>query len=94
MERVWSLLTSPERFGDWTDARFVSADPPGLVQAGQTIRLAARFLGREWPARIDVKTLDPGKRWLDLLVHLPFGVTNDEHVTLAPWDGGTLIRLN
>ena len=38
-DRVWSVLTAPERFGEWTDAKFVSADPAGPVKPGQTIRL-------------------------------------------------------
>jgi ligand-binding SRPBCC domain-containing protein len=95
VERIWSVLTTPERFGEWQDARFVSAEPPGAVRAGQVINLLARGLGREWPVRIDVRDLDPQHRWLDLVVHLPFGVTNHEHVTLTETkDGGTLVRFN
>jgi hypothetical protein len=29
-ELVWRVLTTPERFGEWLDASFVSASPPGL----------------------------------------------------------------
>ncbi|HET7420859.1 MAG TPA: SRPBCC family protein [Candidatus Dormibacteraeota bacterium] len=93
-ERFWSVLTTPERFGEWTDARFVSADPPGEVRPGQVIMLAAR-LGRDWPVRIDVRDMDPQHRWLDLFVHLPLGLTNHEHLTLTQTkDGGTLVRFN
>ena len=94
-EKIWSVLTSPERFEEWQDARFISAEPPGAVRAGQVINLLARGLGREWPVRIDVRVLDPQHRWIDLLVHLPLGVTNHEHVTLTETkDGGTLVRFN
>ena len=84
-----------ERIGEWQDARFVSAVPPGQMQPGQKINLAARGFGREWPVRIDVREVDPQHRWVDLVVHLPLGVTNHEHVTLTETkEGGTLVRLN
>jgi hypothetical protein len=39
--------------------------------------------------------VDPQRRWIDLLVRLPFGIDNHEHVTLTETkDGGTLVRLN
>src|SRR5450759_859797 len=36
-DRVWRVLTTPERFSEWNDASFVSAKPPGGVKPGQTI---------------------------------------------------------
>jgi Activator of Hsp90 ATPase homolog 1-like protein len=94
-DRIWEILTTPERFGEWLDAKFVSADPPGLVRLGQTIHLSAPSLGRNWPVTIDVGDIDPQRRWIDLRVHLPFGIDNHEHVTLTETkEGGTLIRFN
>jgi ligand-binding SRPBCC domain-containing protein len=94
-DKIWSVLTTPEKLGEWADARFVSASPPGPMQAGQVIQLAAPELGREWPVRIDVRDVDPQHRWIDLLVHLPFGVQNHEHITLTQTkEGGTLVRFN
>jgi hypothetical protein len=94
-ERIWSVLTTPERFEEWQDARFVSAEPPGPVQPGQVINLSARGFGRWWPVRIDVRDMDPQHRWIDLFVHLPLGLTNHEHVTLTSTrEGGTLVRFN
>jgi len=94
-DSVWAVLSAPERFGEWTDASFVSADPPGPVAPGQTIRLTAPALGRNWPMTIEVLGLDPGRRWIDLLARLPFGVDNHEHLTLSETDSGnTLIRFN
>ena len=44
---------------------------------------------------IEVREMDPQSRWIDLLVHLPFGVNNHEHVTLTQTkEGGTLVRFN
>lgn len=85
----------PEAFGDWTDAAFVSSDPPGTVAPGQVITLGGRALGRYWTFRIDVVDTDPNHRWIDLVVHFPFGISNHEHLTLTETkDGGTLVRLN
>lgn len=94
-DRIWKVLTTPERFDEWLDASFVSADPPGPTTRGQTIRLSAPSLGRRWPVKLEVVDVDPQKRWIDLLVHLPFGVENHERVTLAETkEGGTLVRFN
>lgn len=94
-DRVWEVLTTPERFGEWQDAMFVSASPPGPVKPGQVIKLSARSLGRSWPVTIEVTDVDPQRRWIDLLVRLPFGIENHEHVTLTETkNGGTLVRFN
>lgn len=93
-ETIWSILTTPERFDEWAGARFVSADPPGPAKPGQVITVSAPALGREWPVRIDVRDMDPQHRWLDVLVHLPFGVVNHERVTLTDTKKGTLVRFN
>jgi hypothetical protein len=94
-DRVWRVLTTPERFGEWLDATFVSASPPGPVRPGQRVRLSAPSLGRRWPVTIDIEDVDPSSRWIDLVVQLPFGIVNHERVTLMPTDkGGTLVRFN
>ena len=93
--RVWTVLTTPERFDEWVDAAFVSADPPGPVKPGQVIRVEARGFGRRWQVLIDVVSVDPQRRWVDFLVHLPLGIENHEHVTLTETkEGGTLVRFN
>lgn len=71
------------------------ADPPGPVKPGQKIHLTSPPLGRQWPVLIDVAGLDPQSRWIDLRAHLPFGIVNEEHLTLTETkEGGTLIRFN
>jgi Activator of Hsp90 ATPase homolog 1-like protein len=93
--RVWGVLTKPDRFGEWVDARFLRAEPPGPARAGQRIVMSAPSLGRRWPVTIDVESMDPQRRWIELLVRLPFGVTNQERVTLTETEaGGTLVRFN
>jgi ligand-binding SRPBCC domain-containing protein len=92
---VWQVLTTPERFGDWQDARVVAVRPSGPVVAGQQVDLTAGWLGIRLPVRIDVDAVDQHRRWLQLRVHLPLGIVNYERVTLtetAP--DRTLVRFN
>jgi ligand-binding SRPBCC domain-containing protein len=93
--RFWDILVEPRTYEQWTDARFISAEPFGPVRAGTVIQMKARGLGREWPVRLDFTGVDPGRRWIDIVAHLPFGVDNHEHLTLTETpEGGTLIRFN
>ncbi len=93
-DRVWQLLTSPERYADWNDATYVGSEPPGPVAEGQTIHLAARAVGRRWGFEMTVRGIDPQHRWIDVEAELPFGIANREHIALSETDQGTLVRLN
>jgi ligand-binding SRPBCC domain-containing protein len=94
-DKVWSVIQATDRFGEWTDAAVVSVEPPGPAQRGQVIRMGGAALGRNWVFAIDVGDVDPQHRWIELVVHLPFGIENYEHITLADAkEGGTLIRFN
>ena len=94
-DRIWEVLTKPERFSDWNDAAYVSSEPPGPVRPGQVIHLTAPAFGRKWPVDISIEKMDPGRRWIDMLVDLPFGIDNHEHITLTETkEGGTLVRFN
>ena len=94
-ESVWRLIGATDRLGDWTDAAVVRVEPPGPAQKGQVIWMGGRALGRQWLFSIDVREVDPQHRWIDLVVHLPFGIENYEHLTLTETkEGGTLIRFN
>ena len=94
-DRIWSVLSKPQKFEEWQGARFVSADPPGDVQPGQTINLSARGFGRWWPVRIDVRDVDPQHRWIDWVARLPLGIANFQRTTLTETpEGGTLVRFN
>lgn len=89
------MLSAPERFGEWTDATYLSSDPVGPSRPGQTIHLTAPLFGRSLPIDIEVRGVDPQRRWIDLVVRLPFGVENHEHLTLTETaEGGTLVRFN
>ena len=94
-DRVWSVLSKPQKFEEWQGARFVSAVPPGDVQPGQSINLSARGFGRWWAVRIDVRDVDPQHRWIDWVARLPLVVENHQRTTLSETpEGGTLVRFN
>ena len=94
-DRVWELLTTPERFEEWQGARLVSAVPPGPLAPGQLITLAAPVLGRWLRFTFEIGGVDPGRQWIDLTARFPFGIVNREHITLAPAGAdGTLVRFN
>jgi uncharacterized protein YndB with AHSA1/START domain len=94
-DRVWQVLTASERFSEWNDATYVSSEPPGPMAPGQTIHLTAPGFGRKWPVTIEVRDMDPQRRWIDLWVNLPLGLVNHEHITLTATEaGGTLVRFN
>lgn len=93
-DRFWEILVKPEAYGEWTDASFESSSPPGPVKAGTVISMKARFV-RDWPVVLAVTGLDPNRRWIDVVAHLPFGIDNHEHLTLTETnEGGTLVRFN
>jgi hypothetical protein len=94
-DRVWQVLTTPERYGDWVDGRVVAVVPPGPARAGQRVEMEAPAFARHWPVHITLEELDPGRRWLRLRVELPFGVVNHERVALSDAEGGrTLVRFD
>ena len=95
VDRIWELLTTPERFEEWQDAKLVAALPPGALASGQHIVMAAPFLGRIFRFTFDIGEIDPNRQWLDLTARFPFGIVNQEHITLTPTpEGGVLVRFN
>jgi len=94
-ERVWRVITTLERGEEWLDVKVVSAQPPGVMTPGQIIKLGGPVLGLNFYLTMEVGDMDPQRGWIDLLVRLPFGIDNHEHLTLSPTEkGGTLIRFN
>ena len=86
---------TPERFGEWVDAKVVSIYPPGPAQPGQHIELVAPSFGLRWRVSIDIEALDPEGGWIELTARTPFGVVNHERMKLMDVDSGhTLIRFN
>jgi uncharacterized protein YndB with AHSA1/START domain len=95
VERLWELLTTPERFEEWQGARLVSAVPPGALSTGQHIVLSAPFLAQWFRFTFDIGDIDPNRQFIDLTARFPFGIVNRERITLTPTTGGaTLVRFN
>ena len=93
-EQVWDLVTNPEEFDKWADARLVSAEPPGRARAGQRLHLVTRALGRVFGVDMSVLEVDAERRRLHLLIHLPFGLVNNETITMASAaDNRTIVRF-
>jgi activator of Hsp90 ATPase-like protein len=88
-ERVWQVLTNPELLGEWTDVAYASSEPAGPPVRGQVIRLKAPGLGLTLPVTIEIGDMDPDRRWIDMLVRLPFGITNREVERGDPGDGSS-----
>ena len=94
VDRVWDLMTRPEGFDLWTDATLVSAEPDGHAAAGQELHLVTKALGWSFAVRISVREVDPERHRVGFLVALPFGVVNDQVMTLAEaGEGRTLVRF-
>jgi uncharacterized protein YndB with AHSA1/START domain len=94
IERVWDLLTDPDSYRGWTGAELVRASPPGRVREGQVLDFRTRELGIGFRVRMDVGKPEP-PRLLPLRVQMPFGIVNDERITLAPLDPvHTRVTLN
>jgi ligand-binding SRPBCC domain-containing protein len=94
VERVWDLVTQPESLHLWTDAALVRAEPDGPAQPGQLLHLVTRAMGWAFAITMRVGEVDAERRRLGLLVELPFGIVNDEMITLADAGGGrTLVRF-
>jgi uncharacterized protein YndB with AHSA1/START domain len=93
-ERVWGLLTRPEGFHLWTDAALVAAEPPGQAHPEQELHLVTRAFGWAFPVTISVREVDAERRRLRFVVRLPFGVANDQEITIAEaGDGRSLVRF-
>ena len=94
IDRVWELMTRPDGFDLWADAALVAAEPEGSAHPGQELHLVTNALGLTFAVRIEVREVDVERRRLRFLVELPFGVVNDELVTMADTgDGRTLVRF-
>jgi hypothetical protein len=80
---IWRVLMNLEGYDRWADARLVTATPPGPPVEGQRIDFTTRGLGRTWPVRFTVAGVHEPVS-LELLIELPLGIVNREHIVLAP----------
>ncbi len=81
VEVAWSLF-DPARLDDWWDAKTRRVTPGGPLSAGQRIEAAAGPLGM-FAVTADVLEVDQVARRIRMAIRLPFGMVNDETVTMA-----------
>ncbi len=86
---VWSVLTDPESYGEWWDARTDAIDPPGSATPGQVIRASTHTLGRNWPVVVWVVGVDAARRVIDLETSLPFGISVRNHIICSSVDASS-----
>ncbi|MBV9124866.1 MAG: SRPBCC family protein [Planctomycetes bacterium] len=80
IEAAWSLL-DPAHFDEWWDARTRRVTPEGPLAPGQRIEVSAGPLGL-FTIPIDVLEVDPEAHRVRFMVHLPFGISNDQTTVL------------
>lgn len=85
-EKVWDLLVEPANYCRWLEAHLHSVDPPGRVQAGQTLRAQVSTLGIPWELRMIVEDVEESHRGLHVMTLLPLGISIFDHITCVPLD--------
>ena len=78
VERVWDLLTQPERLARWSGTT-LHGGPHRALATGDRLTLT-RFGLR---VRFEVRAMEP-QRTLSIEVRLPLGVVNYETIRIAP----------
>jgi hypothetical protein len=82
IEVAWSLF-DPARLDEWWDAETRRVMPEGLLSPCQRIEAATGPLGM-FTVNAGVLEVDPVAHQLRMLIRLPFGMINNETITLAP----------
>jgi hypothetical protein len=72
IEKTWSLLYEPAKYGTWADANVMSVSPVGFAQAGQIINLTSKSLGVKWHVSLHVISVDVINHRIIFETHLPF----------------------
>jgi hypothetical protein len=83
---AWSLLDTA-RLDAWWDARTQRVPPRGPLLPGQRLELSTGLLGM-FICTFDVIEVDPFAHRLSAIFQMPFGVRNDETITIAPSAAG------
>jgi hypothetical protein len=86
IEVAWSLL-DPARLDEWWDAKIRRVTPAGSLAPGQRIEARTGPLGM-FTFTWDVLEVDAGAHRLRLLIRVPFGIRNEETITMAPLGPG------
>ena len=89
-ERLWNLLSQPENYTQWLNARIIPLAAPACpAQPGQRIEARTTALGRRWSFYITVECIDHAQLVINFTTRLPFGITVHNHITCVPLDAMT-----
>ena len=86
VEVAWSLF-EPARLDEWWDAKLRRVAPEGPLAPGQRIEGSTGPLGM-FTFTWDVLEVDPVAHRIHVLIRVPFGIVNDETLTMAPLGPG------
>jgi uncharacterized protein YndB with AHSA1/START domain len=81
VERVWHLVAAPTELAGWSDAKVLDA-PDRELRAGDRLVLGAGIGHCMKVSFLVQDAVRPGR--LAVHIRLPFGVTNDEVIEIAP----------
>jgi hypothetical protein len=84
VEIVWSLLTRPEKWGDFYDVRVTSVEPAGPAVVGQTVFAESGPRLLHLALEFCFTKIDAANYELGLDVKFPFGVTVREDLSCVP----------
>jgi hypothetical protein len=88
-ERIWQLVATPSELARWSDTRLIDA-PDRELRAGDRLVLGA---GLGYRMKVIFHVREAVRfRQLAVDIRLPFGVTNDEVIVIAPL-GDTACRV-
>jgi ligand-binding SRPBCC domain-containing protein len=94
IERVWQLLMDPRKWTEWSTGRLEAARPDGPLHAGQQLHFSSRAFGRRWHAVTTVTSVEVQRHSLDVEVSVPFGIVNNEHLSVVSLpDGRTHVQF-
>lgn len=91
-DAVWRLLTDPQSYDTWADARLERVEPPGPAQPGQLVLMSSGALGLRFKVRFEVERADATTRDLEFRATFPFGIGMHEHITVRPVEGRTRVQ--
>jgi hypothetical protein len=86
---LWTLLTEPESYEQWMDARVRSVSPPGRVRPRQDIILGAPARAPIFRCRLVIEAVDEERQVLTVAGEFPFGLRIRNRLSIAPLDART-----
>jgi carbon monoxide dehydrogenase subunit G len=89
---VWRLLTDPETYDTWADARVERVEPPGPANPGQVVLMSSGALGLRFRVRFDIERVNETTHDLEFRAELPLGIRMREHISVRPVEAGSRVQ--